>query len=64
MKRVKYFGLEENVWEMGSWNREGITQLWSTIWHWLDTYLRTEINSNKISFTENSRKGQIRWGTC
>ena len=64
MKQVKYFGLEENVSEMVSWNGEGITKLWSTIWHRLDSYLRTEINSNKISFTENSRKGQIRWGTC
>ena len=45
MKRVKYFGLEENVWEVGSWNEEGITKLWSEIWHRLDPYLPREINS-------------------
>ena len=33
MKRVKYFGIEENVWQPGSWNREVITKLWSTVWH-------------------------------
>ena len=27
MKRVKYFGLEDNVWEPGSWNGEGTTKL-------------------------------------
>ena len=64
MKRVKDFGLEENVWEIGSSNGEGITKLWSTIWHRLDSYLRTEINSNKIGFMEKSRKGQISWRTC
>ena len=31
MKRVKDFGLEENVWEPGSWNGEVITKLWSII---------------------------------
>ena len=36
MKRVNGFGLEENIWEPGSWNGEGITKLWSTIWHGLD----------------------------
>ena len=41
MNPVKYFGLEENVGEMGSCNGEGIKNIWSTIWHRLDTYLRT-----------------------
>ena len=31
MKRVKDFGLEESFWEMGSWNGEGITNLWPKI---------------------------------
>ena len=60
MKRVKDFGLEENVWEPGSWNGEVITKLWSKIWHRLDPYLRTEVTSNKIGFMEKSRKGKIR----
>ena len=64
MKQVKYFGLEENVSEMVSWNGEGITKLWSTIGCMLDPYLSTEINSNKICCTENSRKGQICWRIC
>ena len=64
MKPVKYFGLEENVWEMSSWNGEGITKLWSTIWHRLDPYLHTEINSIKIGCMEKSRKGKINWRTC
>ena len=64
MKRVKYFGLEGNFWELGSWNGEGITQLWSTIWHRLDTYLSTEGNSNKMGCMEKSRKEQISWRTC
>ena len=64
MKQVEDFGLEENVSEPGSWNGEGITKLWSTIWHRLVPYLRTEGNSNKIGCTEKSRKGQISWRTC
>ena len=48
MKRVKDFGLEENVWELGSWNGEVITKLWSTFWHRLYPYLCIEVNSNKI----------------
>ena len=64
MKRVKYFGLEENVWEPGSWNGEGITKIWSKIFHRLDPYLRTEGNSNKIGCIEKSRKGKISWRTC
>ena len=64
MKRVEDFGLEENIWEMGSWNGEGTTKLWSTIWHRLDPCLRTEINSNKTGCMEKSRKGQISWRTC
>ena len=63
-KRVKYVALEESVWEPGSQNVEGITKLWSTIWHRLDPYLRTEGNSNKIGCMEKSRKGQISWITC
>ena len=63
-KRVKYFGLEENVWEPGSWNGQGITKLWSTIWHRLDPYLLTKVNGKKIGCTERSRKGQISWKTC
>ena len=42
MKRVKDFWLEENVWGPVSWNGLGIKNTWSTIWHRLDTYLRTE----------------------
>ena len=64
MKRVKDFGLEQNVWEPGSWNGEGITKLWSTIWNRLDNYLLTKGNSNKIGCMDKSRKGQISWRTC
>ena len=64
MNPVKYFGLEENVGEMGSCNGEGIKNIWSTIWHRLDTYLRTYINSNKIFCIEKSQKGKISWRTC
>ena len=51
MKRVKDFGLEENVWEPSSRNGEIITNIWSTIWHGLDTYLPKEGNSNEIGCT-------------
>ena len=64
MKQVKDFGLKENVWEIGSWNGEGIKKLWSTIWHGLDIYLHIEINSNKIGCMEKSQKGKISWRTC
>ena len=61
---MKYFGLEENVWEPGSWNGEGIKKPWSSIWHRLYPYLRTEGNINKISCMEKSRKVQISGRTC
>ena len=57
MKRVKYFGLKETVWEMCSWNGEGIKNLWQKILHMLDYYLHTEIDMNKIGCTEKIRKG-------
>ena len=63
MKKVKYFGLEENVWEMGSCNGEVIKKLWSTIWHRLYPYICTEIDGNIICFMEKSQKGQISWRT-
>ena len=59
MKRVKDFGLEENVWKPGSFNGEGIKNLWSTIWHRLNTYIRTEGDSNKIRCMKKIRKGQV-----
>ena len=52
MKRVNDFKLEENFWQPGSWNGEGITNMWSKIWHGLYLYLRTEVNSNKIGCME------------
>ena len=64
MKQVKDFGLEENVWEPGSWNGEVNTNMWSTIWHRLDPYLFTEGDSNKICCMDMSRKEQISWRTC
>ena len=64
MKRVKYFQLEENVWGLGSWNGEGITNMWSKIWHRLYTYLRTERNINKMGCMEKSLKGKISLRTC
>ena len=64
MKRVKYFRLEENVWEPGSCNGEGITKLWSKQIYRLDPYLCTEVNSNKIGCMEKSLKRQISWRTC
>ena len=64
MKQVKDFGLEENFWEPGSWNGEGNTNMWSTIWHRLDSYIFTEGDSNKIGCMDMSRKGQISWRTC
>ena len=56
MKRVKYFGLKETVWEMCSWNGEGIKNLWSIIWHRLYTYLRTERNISKMGCMDKSLK--------
>ena len=61
MKRVKYFGLEENVWKPDSWNGEGITKLWSKKLYRLYAYLFIEVNINKIVCMENSQKGEIRW---
>ena len=61
---MKDFGLEENVWELGSWNGEGITKIWSKFCHRLDPYLRTEGNSNKIGCMEKSQKGGRSWRTC
>ena len=59
MKQVKDFGLEENVWELGSWSGEGIAKLWSTIWHRLNPYLRTEGDSTKTSCMEKNLKGKV-----
>ena len=64
IKPVKALGIEENFWEPGSCNGEGITKLWSTVWHWLDPYLCTGGNSNKTGCTEKSQTGQISWRTC
>ena len=58
MKRVKYFGIEENVWEPGSWNGEVITKLWSTVWHRFYPCLRTEENSNKQVAWKRVEKGK------
>ena len=64
MKQVKDFGSEQNIWEMGSWNGEGITKLWSKNWHRLDPCIHTEINIDKMGCMEKSQKGQISWKTC
>ena len=64
MKRLKYFGLEDNVWEPCSCNGDRIIKLWSKIWHRLEPYPNTEGNSNKVGCMEKSRKGQISWRTC
>ena len=64
MKRVKDFGSEQNIWEMGSWNGEGITNLWSTIWNRLDPCLFAETDIDNIGCMQKSQKGQISWRTC
>ena len=65
MNVIQDISERKGVWQSSkNWNGITITNLWSSIWSELDSYLRTEGRLNSAKTVEKSRKGQICWRTC
>ena len=65
MRLVARLGRQEGVWHANhsDWDAVSITTLWSTIWYYLDPFLRTETDKVNVKKEDKSRKGQIIWRT-
>ena len=60
MHEVEHVARLEEVWLEGGWTPAAVTKMWSTIWQYLEPYLRTLTRKKDGEVSdEKSRRGQI-----
>ena len=63
MREVEHLARLEGVWLEGHWNSAAVITMWSTIWRYLEPYLRTLTKKNGKVSDDKSRRVQISWRT-
>ena len=63
MREVEHLARLEGVWLEGNWTSAAVITMWSTIWRYLEPYLRTLTKKNGKVSDDKSRRGQISWRT-